>query len=286
MRRQCGLNAAETGHLGKDFRTRCALGSGWRSRVCIWLVFPVEEAGGSQSSCVHEKYLKTLLKTQFSWPRLQRSRISRSAMDPRMLILKWAHQVIRHRQSSGALWDGLRSLLRKCLLTYWQVWWSSVGGKMETNVLKITYLHSVHAIALSLLALDQGAPVVQIFFQIKNTRSHTIVLWSLGGRERCPYLLSLQEAPEGKVCYEAIRGRKTKRRYSSMRSGNEEDGNGKEREKSSQIWRGGNLFVKETSHYLTCFEKARLPAFLISGLLAFEIAQLGILKFWCVLFAC
>ena len=40
---------------------------------------------------------------------------------------------------------------------------------METNVLKITYLHSVHAIALSLLALDQGAPVVQIFFQIKNT---------------------------------------------------------------------------------------------------------------------
>ena len=50
------------------------------------------------------------------------------------------------------------------------------GGKMETNVLKITYLHSVHAIALSLLALDQGAPVVQIFFQIKNTRSHTIVL--------------------------------------------------------------------------------------------------------------
>ena len=169
MRRQCGLNAAETGHLGKDFRTRCALGSGWRSRVCIWLVFPVEEAGGSQSSCVHEKYLKTLLKTQFSWPRLQRSRISRSAMDPRMLILKWAHQVIRHRQSSGALWDGLRSLLRKCLLTYWQVWWSSVGGKMETNVLKITYLHSVHAIALSLLALDQGAPVVQIFFQIKNT---------------------------------------------------------------------------------------------------------------------
>ena len=47
---------------------------------------------------------------------------------------------------------------------------------METNVLKITYLHSVHAIALSLLALDQGAPVVQIFFQIKNTRSHTIVL--------------------------------------------------------------------------------------------------------------
>lgn len=84
----------------------------------------------------------------------------------------------------------------------------------------------------------------------------------------------------------AIRGRKTKRRYSSVRSGNEEDGNGKEWEKSSQIWLGGNLFVKETSQYLTCFEKARLPAFLISGLLAFEIAQLGILKFWCVLFAC
>ena len=71
---------------------------------------------------------------------------------------------------------------------------------METNVLKITYLHSVHAIALSLLALDQGAPVVQIFFQIKNIRSHTIVLLSLGGQERCPYLLNLQEATEGKAC--------------------------------------------------------------------------------------
>ena len=68
MRRECGLNAAETVHLGKDFRTGCELGSGWRGRACICLVFPVEEVGGSQSSCVHENYLKTLLKTVFLAP--------------------------------------------------------------------------------------------------------------------------------------------------------------------------------------------------------------------------
>lgn len=48
---------------------------------------------------------------------------------------------------------------------------------METNVLKITYLHSVHAIALSLLALDQGAPVVQIFFQIKKSYDCSVKSW-------------------------------------------------------------------------------------------------------------
>lgn len=64
-----------------------------------------------------------------------------------------------------------------------------------------------------------------------------------------------------------------------MRSGSGKDGSGKGWEKSSQIRLVRNLFVKEPSQYLTCFEKARLPAFLISGLLAFEIVQLGILKF-------
>lgn len=64
-----------------------------------------------------------------------------------------------------------------------------------------------------------------------------------------------------------------------MRSGNEKGGNGDGWQKSSRILLVGNPFVKELDQYLTCFEKARLPAFLISGLLAFEIAQLGILKF-------
>lgn len=75
-------------------------------------------------------------------------------------------------------------------------------------------------------------------------------------------------------------------RSSSVRSGNEKGGRGKRWQKSSPIWLVGNLFVKAPSQYLTCFEKARLLAFLISGLLAFEIAHSGILKFWCVLSAC
>lgn len=37
---------------------------------------------------------------------------------------------------------------------------------METNILKRTCFNSLGAVALSLLALDQGAPIVQIFFQI------------------------------------------------------------------------------------------------------------------------
>ena len=39
MQWEYGLNAAETGHLAKDFRTGCELGSGWHSRACICLCF-------------------------------------------------------------------------------------------------------------------------------------------------------------------------------------------------------------------------------------------------------
>lgn len=110
-----------------------------------------------------------------------------------------------------------------------------------------------------------------------------IVLLGLGELEICLYLLDLagDHGMEKPVKRETWKGG----RCSSMRSGNEKGGNGKGWQKCSQIWLVGNLFVKEPSQYLTCFEKAILPAFLISGLLAFEIAQMGILKFWYVLAA-